>query len=236
VGLRTTPPGNPHVWEEKRFKGLDARPVLYYGIEQAKQGPLVSPGTYTVTLRVDGRETSRPLVVRKDPNSAGTEDQIRAQEALALEIRDATNEVVSLINRIEWIRKQIEDFGKMAAALRVPADLVKASEQVDAGARAIEDRLLHPTIHEGDAKSFRGPMGLYLELLWLQAEVGSGAGDVAGGADFAPTRAAIEVTRLFQQRLAEAKSDYEQLVSKTVAGFNERLREKGLLHIVAAGR
>ena len=45
VRLRTTPSGNPHVWEEKRFRGKDRRDVYYYGITELKNGPLVAPGT-----------------------------------------------------------------------------------------------------------------------------------------------------------------------------------------------
>ena len=233
VKIRTTPPGNPHVWEEKRFRGSETRPILYYGIEQAKQGPLVAPGTYTVALKVDGREQTRPLVVRKDPASTGTEADIKAQEALALQIRDETNAVAGLVNQIEWIRKQVEDFRTLMASAPLPSGLGDAASRLDEKARAIEDALIHPTLHEGDAKSFRGPMGLYLELLWLQAEVGSGAGDVAGGADFAPTTAAVEVNGLLRSRLAAATAGYEALVATEVAALNDALKAQGLLHLIA---
>ena len=36
VALRTTPPENPHIWEEPRFQGQETRPVTHWGIEQAR--------------------------------------------------------------------------------------------------------------------------------------------------------------------------------------------------------
>ena len=53
VALRTTPPEDPHIWEEPRFQGADTRPVAHKGIEQAQFGPIAAPGHYTVNLRDD---------------------------------------------------------------------------------------------------------------------------------------------------------------------------------------
>ena len=55
VALRTTPPENPHIWEEPRFRGQDTRPVTHWGLEPAQVGPIVAPGKYTVKLTVDGQ-------------------------------------------------------------------------------------------------------------------------------------------------------------------------------------
>src|SRR6185436_840965 len=44
VQLRTTPPENPHIWEEPRFRGQDTRPVTHWGLEPAQVGPIVAPG------------------------------------------------------------------------------------------------------------------------------------------------------------------------------------------------
>ncbi len=43
--------------------------------------------------------------MEKDPNSTGTEQQVIDQVATLLEIRDHINNVVGMINEIEWIAK-----------------------------------------------------------------------------------------------------------------------------------
>ena len=62
--LRTTPPDNPHIWDEARFKDKDTRPVDHWGIQGTqRQGPLAAPGKYTARLTVDGQTFTRPFEV-----------------------------------------------------------------------------------------------------------------------------------------------------------------------------
>jgi photosystem II stability/assembly factor-like uncharacterized protein len=233
VRLRTTPRGNPHVWEEKRFRGKDRRDVSYYGITELKNGPLVAPGSYTVRLSVDGKPAgTRTLVVRKDPNSAGTAADIEAATKVSVAIARDTSAAAVMINQLEWSRKQLEDFRKMlAAGAPDPAD-VAAAEGLETKIRAVEDRLLQPTLAEADQKSFRGPLELYLKLLWLQAEVGPGAADVSGNADFPPTQAELEVYGLLSGQLAQVRRDYDELYGKTVPAFNDAMAAKGYVRIM----
>ncbi len=51
----------------------------------------------------------------------------------------------------------------------------------------VEFKLVSPSEVNSDDKYYVEPYRVYLNLIWLNAEVGTGGGDVAGGADFAPT-------------------------------------------------
>ena len=70
---------------------------------------LQPPGSYTVTLEVDGRTFSQPLRVLKDPNSDGTEADIIAQMVALRAMRADHDSAASAINRIEWTRRQVLD-------------------------------------------------------------------------------------------------------------------------------
>jgi len=233
VRLRTTPEGNPHLWEEKRFRGKEHRDVYYYGITELKNGPLVPPGTYGVRLAVNGKEagTAR-VVVRKDPNSSGTEEDVQAATKLSLAIYRDTNAAATMINQVEWTRKQIQDFQKMLAAAKADKADVAAAEDFEKKVRAVEDQLLQPTLAEADTKSFRGPLQVYLKLLWLQAEVGPGAADVSGNADMRPTQPELEVYDLLSGQLAQARKDYDELYGKTLPAFNDAMRAKGYVQVM----
>jgi photosystem II stability/assembly factor-like uncharacterized protein len=229
IALRTTPPGNPHIWSEKRFVGKDSRGIFYYGIDQPKRGPLVAPGRYTVRLRAAGRELTTTVNVLKDPNTAGTLEDIERTTALSLDIYARINEVVDAVNQIEWSRKDLEELGKMLKARGGMADVVKEVEALDAKFRAVEDRLLQKTLHEGDLKSFRGAIKLYLKFLWLQAEVVSGGGDVSGNADYPPTAAQLEVYRKLAGELQQALADLRTVYEQDVPAFDAMLRARGVL-------
>jgi photosystem II stability/assembly factor-like uncharacterized protein len=228
VQLRTTPPTNPHVWEEKRFRGSDTRPILYYGINATKQGPLVLPGTYTVKLVVDGREETRTVEVLRDPNTTGTAEDIRRQHDLLYEIYNEVNAVVDMINDIEVWRKQIEDLRTYLGADTQRATVVSQAAEVDQELLAVRDTLMQRTLEDGDAKSFRGPIQLYLKLMWLAAEIGTGAGDISGGVDFAPTQPEMAVHDVLKARLDETRRNYDRLKTQVLPEFNKRLMEQGV--------
>ena len=233
VRLRTTPEENPHVWEEKRFRGKQHRGVFYYGIWDTKKGPLVPPGTYTVKLTVNGKELPpQSLVVKKDPNSAGTGDDVAVSTELSMAIYRDTNSVVRMVNQIEWTRKQLEELRAMLKAGKAVAADLEAASALERSARAVEDRLLQRTLAEADEKSFRGPLQLYLKLLWLQAEVGAGGADVSGNADFAPTRSEVEVYELLAQTLEDVRKGFDDLYETKIPAFNEAMKARGFLQLM----
>src|SRR5205823_8851552 len=88
VKLRTSPPENPHVWEEPRFRGQDSRPITHWGMETEQLGPLVVPGRYTVKLTVDGQAFTQPLDVVRDPKTTASDAELERSVKLQLRIRD----------------------------------------------------------------------------------------------------------------------------------------------------
>jgi len=232
VRLRTTPKNNPHIGEEKRFIGKDHRGVYYYGIDSPKRGPLAAPGTYTVKLTVDGKESTQKLVVRKDPNSAGTDADVEASTKFSLTLYKDINTAAAMINQIEWTRKQLQNFKSMLAAEKKGEAEAAPVNALEGQVQAVEDELLQPTLAEADMKSFRGPLQLYLKLVWLQAESGTGGGDVSGNADFAPTQPEREVYELLAGGLSDARKRFDELYEKTIPAFNESMRAKGYLQLM----
>jgi photosystem II stability/assembly factor-like uncharacterized protein len=78
------------------------RPVPAHDI--GVRGPYVSPGTYVVTLNVDGDTTSRTLEVRADPMLPYTVAQHRAREAFLLAVQAAQVEVDKTLNELRTRR------------------------------------------------------------------------------------------------------------------------------------
>ena len=245
VELRSVPEGNPHIWEEKRFVGKESRPVYYYGVGRSQSnvalrspsgeptlGPLVAPGTYTVKLVADGQTLTQKVTVLKDPNTTGSEADVDAATKLSMAIYNDANSSVRMINQIEWTRRQLEDMRKMLKAANADKSIGDSAKELDGKALAIEDQLLQRSIAEGDLKSFRGPLQLYLKFVWLGAEVGSGGADVAGNPDFPPTQSEIEVYNLLHGELEKAESDFNNLYSKDVPAFNDEMAKKGMEKVI----
>jgi hypothetical protein len=63
----------------------------------------------------------------------------------------------------------------------------------------------------------------YLSLLWLAGEIGSGAGDVAGGADWRPTDSSMQTLEELEADLERAKAAFKVLLEKELPAFNSRM-------------
>jgi hypothetical protein len=61
------------------------------------RGIQVSPGTYTVTLDVDGTSTTRSFEVRGDPSAKYTVAEYRAREAFLLDIQETQGRIVASV-------------------------------------------------------------------------------------------------------------------------------------------
>ena len=76
-------------------------------------------------------------------------------------------------------------------------------------------------------------MALYLDLIWLNAEVGTGGGDVAGSADFAPTETQLGLLKTYEAELSAVESDYRKLLAEELPGFNHALEASNLAPLAA---
>ena len=236
VELRTIPASHPHIWEEKRFRGKKTREIYHWGIAEPKEGPLVMPGNYTVRLTVNGIKQSATLKVQKDPNTTGTLADVKAETDLWLAVYHDINEVVSMINSTERIRKQIEDMPVYLYGNADSTSVMEEANTLDKKALALEDQLFMRYLAAGDTKTYPAQMKLYLKLVWLAGEVGTGAGDVPGDPDYPPTSQDVEAYKLLNQKLQKAKSDYNDLISQQVQDFNAAVGKMGVQAIIVPNK
>ncbi|HWP99068.1 MAG TPA: hypothetical protein VNK92_01235, partial [Vicinamibacterales bacterium] len=224
--LRTTPPDNPHIWEEPRFRGQQTRPVIHWGIQAPQRnGPLSAPGVYTVRLHAGGRTLSQRFDVVKDPEIPSSDADLWASTRMQIRIRDNINAAVDMINRLEIMRKQVEDLLKVH---RGRPDLEQALREIDEKMLDVELRLLSRTELHSDDKWYVEQYKIYLNLVWLNGVVGTGAGDVAGGADYRPTAAAVGWLEDIEKELAAARGAFNTLVEREIPAFNRAMAGRGL--------
>jgi hypothetical protein len=174
---------------------------------------------------------TQKLTVLKDPNTGATDKDVADSSSLALKVYNDANTSVGLINQIEWVRRQIDEMKKMLASDPSKHHLIDSATALDTKFRAVEEPLLDETIAEGDQKSFRGPLGLYLKFVWLGAEVGTGGADVSGNSDFPPTQSEYEVFELLNKQLEETKVQLKQLNDEGLSAFNKEMQTSGMLRI-----
>jgi photosystem II stability/assembly factor-like uncharacterized protein len=115
---------------------------------------------------------------------------------------------------------------------RQKKELLTAAEDLDKQLQAVESRLVSQALRNSDDKYFVEPYGAYLNLIWLNAEVGTGGGDVAGSADFAPTETQLDLLKTLEDDVALVESDYQKILHNGLPPFDQALERANLAPLV----
>ena len=188
---------------------------------------LEPPGTYTVTLEVGGRSATRSLEVRKDPNSEGTVEDIRAQLDLLQRIRGEHDRTAKAVNRIEWVRRQLEDLVAVLSDQADASDLVTAAHDLEGRFIAVEEELTQLRTTGTGQDGVRYPSKVLEKLDHIAGGVGT--------ADFRPTDQQGEVNAVLLQMLEHAEQGLQALLQSDLAQFNRTLRDRGLNPLISDG-
>jgi photosystem II stability/assembly factor-like uncharacterized protein len=218
--LRTPPPDMP--WIAMEEDGTRRLRTWDLDLTGGQVGPLVVPGVYTARITAAGETVETQVEVLKDPTSTGTLDEIRAQVALSLALRDDLQEMGQMINRLEWIREQVEDLQDLG---RVEADaeaVAEAAAQFRVKLLEVEAQLFDVNLSGAREDAFRAPMKLYGRMSALGSDVSRFS------ADFAPTNQQREVYDVLKARLTEARDQMDRLLQIDLPALNEQLRARGI--------
>jgi hypothetical protein len=187
---------------------------------------LQPPGTYTVKLAAAGRELSQPLVVKKDPHSAGTEAEIQQQVKTLEELRRDVETTAGMVNQIEWVRGQLQGIQRLVETPR-DADVRAGAEALEQTLMAVEGTLIELRSTGRGQDGVRWGSKLLGKINYLANGLASG--------DHRPTAQQLEVQKLHEERIAAAGAQVDTIIGKDLAAFNQLLRGRNLPIIVVGG-
>ncbi len=119
------------------------------------------------------------------------------------------------------------------AQAKQQAQLLQAAEDLDKKLLAVEHRMVSQALMNSDDKYFVEPYQVYLNLVWLNGEVGTGGGDVAGSADFVPTETQMGLLKTYEAELNSVVSDYRKLLADDLPTLNHALESSNLAPLTA---
>src|SRR5207253_10144107 len=193
------------------------------GLGPAQVGPIVVPEKYTVKLIVDGQSAAQPIEILRDPRVATSVADLDLSVKLQLRLRDDISASADMVNAIEVMRKQLEDVTRAFRNDAGKAALLKQVADIDKRLLDVESKILEPAQMTSDDKYFQQAYRIYMNLIWLNGEVGPGAGDVAGGADFPPTDTSVGMLENIEKDLTSAKGEYRTLIDREIPAFNRAI-------------
>ncbi len=170
---------------------------------QNPAGPLVPPGTYQIRLKVGDESHTESFQLLKDPRVPATQEDLEAQFALLVKIRDKLSEFNEVVGQVRRVQKQVAEWERRAKDL---PDAAAVSE----AAKALGEKLA-----EVDLKT---------QLGMLTAP--------AAQADAAPTKqvceAFEEMSAAADQQIVQGK----EMIETDVVAFSKLIRETDIPAIV----
>jgi hypothetical protein len=127
-----------------------------------------------------------------------------------------------MINRVEWVRKQLYDLKNMLKEKKEVEPVLKACDELDQKFIEIESFLFSMEL-SGSGDGLRWPDKFYVKLRFLANDIGK--------SDFPPTSQQIEVHEILKKQLADYQVLLDQLMEKDIKSFNSVLIEKQILTI-----
>lgn len=157
------------------------------------RGPFIVPGRYTVRLAVDGIARSASFDVATDARTGATQQDLEAQLALLLRLRDATDEAHRIVNEIRATAERLgalESLARSRGRTREIRALAALRERI----AALEAEIVPPKTRSA-SDAFVSPPTIAAKLTGLSSKVAS--------ADAAPTRASLELADVLVRAVAD---------------------------------
>jgi hypothetical protein len=182
------------------------------------RGPLVSPGTYTVTVAVGSATANRALTVEEDPRiTVSAEDRKQWEEG--------TRQAARLWSRSQAANRTITALKKQLAD--VQESIKTAPDEVKTAARSLASTVdtLARTLNRQEALGFAGaPLAEDPDPLMPRAR---GLYFALGGMTAAPTAQQKELLARVQQQVDQAVAAVNAVIDKGVPDLNRALVERG---------
>jgi hypothetical protein len=209
-------------WDGRYASAVTFPGMILWGASTS--GPAAPPGQYTVRLKVDGREQTKPVAVVRHPLFTDvTDDDLRAQFALALSIRDKVSDANNAVIEIRRIKREADDRMKKNA----DAKLKTVGGTLTTNLSDVEDDVYQVKNQSGqDPLNF--PIKINNRLANLQRVVNSGDGR--------PIENAAVLFEEYTKQLGVQTGRLNQVIARDLAAFNAELRRLGLEPIRSPGR
>ena len=220
--VTTIPAGagmNRYAWNLRWEPPTKIPGAFYSGL--GPQGPLAQPGHYTVKLTVGGQTQSQPLEIILDPrmkDKISTAD-LDKQFALAMQVRQANDDLHRAVNQIREMRAQIKTLHARLENSAEHKDLLALADALDRKMAPVEEELIQVNMKGSEANLAFPNM--------LNEQFDSFSSFVTAG-DAAPTAQQQSVFKSLRARLDQQLGLWKQILGSDVPALNQAVQRANL--------
>ncbi|MDH7447276.1 VPS10 domain-containing protein [Aquimarina sp. 2201CG14-23] len=174
-------------------------------------GPKAVPGTYKVSLNVNGNETSQSFTILADPRAEATPQEMQSQFDFITSVNKTVDQAHQSIKKIRKINAQLKAFSTQYKDDENTKDLVQKAKDLQKQFGEIE-KALYQTKNKSGQDPLNFPIRLTNKLGHLNSLVGMG--------DFGPTSQDIEVKNELTKQIDKQLKAFDKLISEEIKSFN----------------
>ncbi len=211
-------PGMHRVAWNLRTKGAEIIPSAKVDSGNAKQGPLVPPGKYTIKLTVDGKTETTEVVVNADPRSKA---DVKEQYETLIKVRDDVTKLSGVVQQLRAVRKQLADRNELLTGDKKWDAIRKSSKELIGKLTKLEEKLHNPKAKV--VYDIFGPKGgamLYSQLIFVYSNLQDGDGT--------PTQGVKDVYAEYTAQLGKLVGEFSTLTTDDLVKLNDEARKLDL--------
>ncbi|QXP56419.1 glycosyl hydrolase [Cellulophaga sp. HaHa_2_95] len=212
--------GNTHVWDTrgKGAKKLDGMILWWANLDGAK----AVPGTYKVSLSVNGKIATEDFKILPDPRAEASVAAMQEQFNFIADINATIDRAHTSIEKIRTITKQLDAFSKQ----------YKGNEQTKAlleKAKAMKEKFgeVEKALYQTQNRSGQDPLNFPIKLTNKLGHLNS----LVAIDDFPPTAQDIAVKNELTAEIKAQLSTFDALISKEMKQFNEEFNQLKLNYL-----
>jgi len=212
--------GNTHVWDTrgKGAKKLDGMILWWANLDGAK----AVPGTYKVSLSVNGKIATEDFKILPDPRAEASVAAMQEQFNFIADINATIDRAHTSIEKIRTITKQLDAFSKQ----------YKGNEQTTAllgKAKAMKEKFgeVEKALYQTQNRSGQDPLNFPIKLTNKLGHLNS----LVAIDDFPPTAQDIAVKNELTAEIKAQLSTFDALISKEMKQFNEEFNQLKLNYL-----
>ncbi len=212
--------GNTHVWDTrgKSAERLDGMILWWANLS----GPKAVPGTYKVTLNVNGETQTEDFKILPDPRAEVTIADMQKQYDFITEVNETVDLAHQSIKKIRAVNGKLEEFIKKYKDEEATKALVEKAKTMKENFGSIEKEL-YQTQNRSNQDPLNFPIRLTNKLGHLNSLVSMD--------DFPPTDQDIEVKNELSAQIKKQLTEFDAMVDKEISDFNKEFNSLNLSYL-----
>ena len=203
-------------------------PGAFYA-DLGPQGPVVSPGHYTVKLTAGNQSQTQPLEIAPDPRAKEVKlADLEKQFDLAMQVRQANADDHRAVNQIRELRAELTTLRRRLGDDPAMKSVVAQADALDKKMTPVEEVLIQVNMKGSEANlAFPNRLNEQLDSLSYSVQAG----------DSAPTQQQYEVFKMLRGQLDQQLAAWNQILSTDVPAFNQQIKNSNVpaLYLPPAG-